>query len=62
MEIAVSTADSECERHVDKFLHGQIEIQTFLDRYMKAKKLSALRKAKEERLSHQLKALEKATF
>lgn len=60
LQIAVSSADSECEQHVENFLNGRIDVQTFLDEYTKTKKLSALRKAKEERLSHQLNALERA--
>lgn len=45
---------------MEQFLGGKIDVQTFLDRYMSAKKLTALRKAKEERLAHQLNALERA--
>lgn len=61
LQIAVSTADSTCESHVESFLKGTIDVQTFLLSYMEAKKLSATRKAKEERLSVQLNALERAT-
>lgn len=60
LQIAVSSADSACEEHVENFLNGRIDVQAFLDEYTKTKKLSALRKAKEERLSHQLNALERA--
>lgn len=38
-----------------------MDVQTFLNFYTKSKKLSAMRKAKEERLAHQLNELEKAT-
>lgn len=62
LQIAVSTADGICETHVEQFLNRTIDVQTFLDRYLQAKKLSALRKAKEERLTHQLNALERATY
>ncbi|KAG4077163.1 hypothetical protein HA402_016150 [Bradysia odoriphaga] len=59
LEIAISSADSKCEQHVENFLNGRVDVQT-LDDYTKSKRLSALRKAKEERLTHQLNALEKA--
>lgn len=62
LQIAASTADGICETHVDEFLNRSIDVQTFLDRYLQAKKLSALRKAKEERLTHQLNELERATY
>ncbi|XP_037039512.1 vacuolar protein sorting-associated protein 37A [Bradysia coprophila] len=60
LQIAVSSADTKCEQHVENFLNGRIDVQTFLDDYTKSKRLSALRKAKEERLTHQLNALERA--
>lgn len=62
LQIAASTADGICETHVEQFLNRSIDVQTFLDRYLQAKKLSALRKAKEERLTHQLNELERATY
>lgn len=60
LQIATSTADSECESYVDDFLAGKMDVQKFLTLYMDTKKLSAIRKAKEERLSDQLQALERA--
>lgn len=62
LQIAASTADSICDTHVDQFLRGEIEVQNFLDRYKEAKQLSAMRKAKEERLSHQLNELERHSY
>lgn len=62
LQIAASTADSICDTHVDQFLRGEIDVQNFLDRYKEAKQLSAMRKAKEERLSHQLNELERHTY
>lgn len=62
LQIAASTADSICDTHVDQFLRGEIDVQIFLDRYKEAKQLSAMRKAKEERLSHQLNELERNTY
>ncbi|TMW47906.1 hypothetical protein DOY81_007012 [Sarcophaga bullata] len=60
LQIAASNADTECERHVEQFLNGKIDVQTFLQNYTHSKKLSSERKAKEERLGQQLTALERA--
>lgn len=60
LQIAASNADTECERHVEQFLNGKIDVQTFLQNYTHSKKLSSERKAKEERLGQQLMALERA--
>ncbi|KAM7350540.1 vacuolar protein sorting 37A [Cochliomyia hominivorax] len=60
LQIAASNADTECERHVEQFLNGKIDVQTFLKSYTHCKKLSSERKAKEERLGQQLTALERA--
>lgn len=60
LQIAASNADTECERHVEQFLNGKIDVQTFLQSYTNCKKLSSERKAKEERLGQQLKALGRA--
>lgn len=62
LQIASSTADQECEHQVDDFLNRKVDTQTFILRYMETKKLSAMRKAKEERLSHQLSALGRAAY
>lgn len=62
LQIAASNADSDCEKHVEHFLSGKIDVQTFLNRYTESKKISAMRKAKEERLAHQLNAMERAAL
>lgn len=61
LQIEASNADGVCDTHVDGLLSGKTDVQTFIDSYLQAKKLSAMRKAKEERLTHQLRELEKAT-
>lgn len=61
LQIEASTADGICDTHVEGFLNGNVDVQTFLDQYLQAKKLSAMRKAKEERLTHQLREFERAT-
>lgn len=62
LQIAASNADSVCDTYVQQFLNGAIDVQQFLDQYREAKQISAMRKAKEERLTHQLNELERATF
>lgn len=62
LQIAASDADSVCDTHVEQFLNGSIDVQQFLDQYREAKRISAMRKAKEERLTHQLNEFERATF
>lgn len=62
LQIAASNADSTCDNYVEQFLNKSIDVQQFLDQYREAKTLSALRKAKEEQLTHQLNEFERATF
>lgn len=60
LQIEASNADGICDTHVEEFLNGSVDVQAFLDQYLQAKKLSAMRKAKEERLAHQLREFERA--
>lgn len=62
LQIAASNADGICDTFVEQFLSGSMDVQHFLDQYREAKRISAMRKAKEERLAHQLNELERATF
>lgn len=62
LQVAVANSDFECEGHIEKFMSKEISVQDFLSGYMEAKKLSTLRKFKEDRLSYQLNAFEKANF
>ncbi|XP_031638682.1 uncharacterized protein LOC116350852 [Contarinia nasturtii] len=62
LQIAASNADGICDTYVQQFLNGSVDVQQFLDQYREAKQISAMRKAKEERLTHQLNELERATF
>lgn len=62
LQIAVSNADGICDKYVEEFLNGSMDVQQFLDQYREAKRISAIRKAKEERLTHQLNEFERATF
>lgn len=60
LQIATSNSDTVCEKHVEQFLSGKMDVQTFLNCYTDSKKISAMRKSKEERLAHQLNAFKKA--
>jgi len=51
LQIAASTADSQADQHTDNFMAKKIDVETFLSEYMNAKKVSVLRKTKEERLN-----------
>lgn len=62
LQIAALNADGICDTHVEQFLSGKMDVQHFIDKYREAKRISAMRKAKEERLSHQLNEFERATF
>ncbi|GAB0098508.1 vacuolar protein sorting-associated protein 37A [Sergentomyia squamirostris] len=62
LQIAASISDSECETCAEEFLTGKIDVQSFLDKFMAVKKLSTMRKAKEECLTSQLSSLEKHSF
>lgn len=62
LQIAASNADGICDTFVEQFLSGSMDVQQFLDQYREAKRVSALRKAKEERLTQQLNEFERATY
>lgn len=62
LQIAASNADGICDTYIEQFLNGTMDVQQFLDQYREAKRISAMRKAKEERLTHQLNEFERATF
>lgn len=60
LQIAGSAAETECEAHVDEFLRKRIDAGAFLERYIPARVMGTMRKAKEDRLTQQLNALERA--
>lgn len=61
LQIGAADAETECEAHVEAFLGKEIDATAFLERYIPAKVLGTVRKAKGDRLSQQLNALERAT-
>ncbi|XP_025421038.1 vacuolar protein sorting-associated protein 37A-like [Sipha flava] len=59
---AALKCDEESERIAEQFLAGDMDCDKFLQVYVKSRTMSYTRKAKEERLSYQLKQLKKAGF
>ncbi|XP_053695765.1 vacuolar protein sorting-associated protein 37A [Sabethes cyaneus] len=62
LQIAVSTADAKSDEEAQKFLAGDTDVSTFLNNFIETRKNFNIRKAKEERLTQQLTALERAAF
>ncbi|XP_055634233.1 vacuolar protein sorting-associated protein 37A [Toxorhynchites rutilus septentrionalis] len=62
LQIAVSTADASSDEEAHKFLAGDTDVNTFLSNFIETRKSYTMRKAKEERLTQQLDALERAAF
>ena len=54
LKVATSQAEEEAESIAEKFLSGNITVEEFNKSYMSVRKLSHLRKVKEEKLSHYL--------
>ncbi|XP_055546562.1 vacuolar protein sorting-associated protein 37A [Wyeomyia smithii] len=62
LQIAVSAADAKSDEEAQKFLAGDTDVSTFLHEFIETRKNFTIRKAKEERLTQQLTALERAAF
>lgn len=62
LRIAAHEADTESEKIAESFLGGEIDVDKFLNEFMKTKTLSQTRKTKEEKLGEQLDKLDKAGF
>jgi len=52
MRIAISQAEEESEEVAERFLEKKMPVDEFLRRYLETRKLSHLRKAKEERVRY----------
>ncbi|KAH1004964.1 vacuolar protein sorting-associated protein 37A [Dendroctonus ponderosae] len=59
---AAKAAEEESEKIAEQFLHGELDVDRFLNMFIKTKAVFQLRKTKEEKLCHQLNRLEKAGF
>ncbi|XP_066258548.1 vacuolar protein sorting-associated protein 37A [Euwallacea similis] len=56
---AAKRAEEEGEKMVESFLQGDLDVDKFLNLFIKSKSLYQLRKTKEEKLAHQLDRFEK---
>jgi len=59
---AAKKAEEDSEKIAESFLQGDLDVDKFLNLFIKSKSLCQLRKSKEEKLCHQLDRLEKAGF
>ncbi|XP_071449516.1 vacuolar protein sorting-associated protein 37A [Hetaerina americana] len=59
---AATRSDEESEHVAEEFLSGEVEVEQFLDLYIEKRMLSHSRRIKEEKLSQQLLALQKASY
>ncbi|XP_046398698.1 vacuolar protein sorting-associated protein 37A [Ischnura elegans] len=59
---AATKSDEESERVAEEFLNGELDVEQFLDLYIEKRMLSHSRRIKEEKLSQQLLALQKASY
>ncbi|CAG9768931.1 unnamed protein product [Ceutorhynchus assimilis] len=59
---AAKTAEEDGEQIAESFLKGDLDVDKFLNNFIKSKSLYQMRKTKEEKLSQQLDRLEKAGF
>ncbi|KAJ2943330.1 hypothetical protein O0L34_g12137 [Tuta absoluta] len=55
------TADEDAERVAEQFLLGNIPVETFVSVFAEKRSLGQARRAREERLAHQLAQLDRAT-
>lgn len=59
---AAKTADDESEKIAESFLQGNLDVDKFLNMFLKSRSLYQLRKTKEERLANQLDRFEKEKY
>lgn len=62
LKSAAKIADAETEKIANAFLNGEIDVEKFLQTYLNSRKLTQMRKTKEEKLSQQLQSLKQAGF
>ncbi|KAL0279540.1 UNVERIFIED_CONTAM: hypothetical protein PYX00_001071 [Menopon gallinae] len=62
LRLAAIQSDEESEMIAERFLNNEIDIEQFLNQYIEKRKISQIRKTKEEKLSNQLKELQKAGY
>lgn len=62
LQNASTEADEQSESIAENFLNGHLDVDNFVSSYIKSRIVSHTRKAKEEKLTHQLSELERAGF
>ncbi|KAK6642960.1 hypothetical protein RUM43_004462 [Polyplax serrata] len=62
LRLEAINSDEESEVIAEKFLNKEIDIEQFLVEYIEKRKVSHIRKTKEEKLSNQLKELQRAGY
>lgn len=62
LRVAAEKANADGDRIAESFLQGDLEVDKFVSMYLQAKTLGQIRKTKEEKLSHQLESLDKASY
>ena len=62
LKSAAQAADAESEKIANAFLNREIDVEKFLQTYLNSRKLTQMRKTKEEKLSQQLQSLQQAGF
>lgn len=62
LRVAAEKANADGDRIAESFLQGDLEADKFVSMFLQARTLAHTRKTKEERLSHQLESLEKASY
>lgn len=62
LRVAAEEAESESEKIAENFLSGNLDVDNFLQLYLKKRTLCQTRKTKEEKFSQQLNSLAKAGF
>ncbi|XP_041970552.1 vacuolar protein sorting-associated protein 37A [Aricia agestis] len=61
LKVAALKADEDAESIAEQFLLGNIPVETFVSKFSEKRALGQARRAREERLGHQLAQLDKAT-
>ncbi|XP_063236845.1 vacuolar protein sorting-associated protein 37A [Bacillus rossius redtenbacheri] len=62
LRLAAAECDEETDRLAERFLASNIDVDEFVNVYIEKKMLSQLRKTKEEKLTSQLKELQRAGY
>lgn len=62
LRLAAVEAEKESDEIAENFLNGQIDVDKFVQQFLRSRALCQNRKTREEKLAHQLDSLERAGF